>query len=255
MKRPPTAPSATRRAIAGGAGLAWFAGALAVAGSVALAQQSWETTVSTGPPPAKADASAKDAPAAPKPAHAKAPAPPPATAADAPAPPGAKAATVKAAPAAHAKKEAAKTAPVTSAAAKEYCVNIASAAADARLIRQKKMLADIEAEIAKRIALLEEKTAEYQKWLTRRDEFTKKANDTVLRIYARMRPDSAAVQLAALDEETAAAVLTKLEPRLASLILNDMDPAHAARLTATISNSGKVHPSAPPKAKAEAGKQ
>ena len=82
----------------------------------------------------------------------------------------------------------------------------------------------MEQEIAKRIALLEAKTAEYQKWLARRDEFSKKAQRDRVRIYARMRPDAAAVQLAALDEETAAAVLTKLEPRAASAILNEMEP-------------------------------
>ena len=64
-------------------------------------------------------------------------------------------------------------------------------------------------------------------------------------IYARMRPDAAAVQLAAMDEETASAVLTKLEPRTASLILNEMEPTQAARLTATISGAGKVAPVAP----------
>lgn len=130
--------------------------------------------------------------------------------------------------------------------ADDYCANIANPAADARFAWQRKTLADMEQEIAKRIALLEEKTAEYQKWLARRDEFSKKANDTVLRIYARMRPDAAAAQLAALDGETAASVLTKLEPRAASLILNEMDPTEAVRLTATISGAGKVLPAAPP---------
>jgi flagellar motility protein MotE (MotC chaperone) len=128
--------------------------------------------------------------------------------------------------------------------AEDYCTNIANPAADARFAWQKKVLSDMEQEIAKRIALLEEKTAEYQKWLARRDEFSQKANETVLRIYARMRPDAAAAQLAALDEETAASVLTKLEPRSASLILNEMEPAQAVRLTATISGAGKVTPAA-----------
>jgi flagellar motility protein MotE (MotC chaperone) len=135
--------------------------------------------------------------------------------------------------------------------AEEYCTNIANAAADARFAWQKRALAEIEQEIAKRIAVLEEKTADYQKWLARRDEFSKKANETVLRIYSRMRPDAAAVQLAALDEETAASVLTKLEPRTASLILNEMDPAQAVRLTGTISGAAKVNP-ATPKAQPEA---
>jgi flagellar motility protein MotE (MotC chaperone) len=137
------------------------------------------------------------------------------------------------------------TGSITGARPDDYCTNIANPAADARFAWQKKTLTDMEQEITKRIALLEEKTAEYQKWLARRDEFSKKANETVLRIYARMRPDAAAVQLAALDEETAASVLTKLDPRAASLILNEMESAQAVRLTATISGAAKVAPVAP----------
>jgi flagellar motility protein MotE (MotC chaperone) len=125
--------------------------------------------------------------------------------------------------------------------AREYCINIADAAADARLAWQKKMLADLEAEIAKRVAQLEEKTAEYQSWLARREEFSRKAQQVVVTIYARMRPDAAAAQLVAMDEEMAAAVLTKLEPRNASLILNEMDAAQAARLTATIGGAANVN--------------
>jgi flagellar motility protein MotE (MotC chaperone) len=136
-----------------------------------------------------------------------------------------------------------------------YCANIADTAADARFAWQKKALADMEQEILKRIALLEEKTEEYKKWLARRDEFSRKANETVLRIYERMRPDAAAAQLAALDGETAASVLTKLQPRIASLILNEMDRDHAVRLTATISGAGKIAradaPSAKPETKAK----
>jgi flagellar motility protein MotE (MotC chaperone) len=124
--------------------------------------------------------------------------------------------------------------------AREYCLNVADAAADARLAWQKKTLADLELEIAKRVELLEAKTAEYQRWLTRRDEFSKKAQESVVAIYARMKADAAAAQLVAMDEETAAAVLTKLDPRNASAILGEMDATHAARLTATISGAANV---------------
>ncbi|MGE0849556.1 MAG: MotE family protein [Hyphomicrobiaceae bacterium] len=134
--------------------------------------------------------------------------------------------------------------------AREYCIKIADAAADARVAWQKKVLADLEDEIAKRVVQLEEKTAEYQKWLARRDEFSKKAQETVVTIYARMRPDAAAAQLVAMDEEMAAAVLTKLEPRSASLILNEMDAAKAARLTATIAGAANVDKPGRPKAQA-----
>ena len=132
--------------------------------------------------------------------------------------------------------------------AREYCIKIADAAADARVAWQKKVLADLEDEIAKRVVQLEEKTAEYQRWLARRDEFSKKAQETVVTIYARMRPDAAAAQLVAMDEEMAAAVLTKLEPRSASLILNEMDAAKAARLTATIAGAANVDKPGRPKA-------
>jgi flagellar motility protein MotE (MotC chaperone) len=137
--------------------------------------------------------------------------------------------------------------PLQTSAARQYCVNIANAAADARFAWQKKTLADTEQELEKRIALLEEKTAEFQKWVTRRDEFVKKARENLVLIYSRMRPDAAAMQLTAMDEETASAVLLKLDPRIASLILNEMEPAQAARLTAIISGAARGAPAGGPR--------
>jgi flagellar motility protein MotE (MotC chaperone) len=86
-----------------------------------------------------------------------------------------------------------------------------------------------------------------QKWVTRRDEFVKKARDNLVLIYSRMRPDAAAMQLTAMDEETAAAVLLKLEPRTASLILNEMEPAQAARLTGMIGGAARTAPAGAPR--------
>lgn len=127
-------------------------------------------------------------------------------------------------------------------AARQFCVNITDAAADARVAWQKKALLDIAQDVDKRVALLEEKIAEYQKWVTRRDEFVKKARDSLVLIYSRMRPDAAALQLVAMDEETAAAVLLRLDPRAASTILNEMEPGKAARLTAVINGAAKDPP-------------
>ncbi len=232
--------------------LAALACALALAGA-AVAEQGWDAKVSPE--------SAKQPKAVPVPV----PAPAPKTVAAPPLPPPAEAKSAKAEPTPAAKSDPAapvvKAPPlprrkveVVSPEAKDYCVNIASAAADARLLLQKKELASIEAEVAKRMTALDDKIAEYQKWLARRDEFSKKANETVLRIYARMRPDAAASQLAALDEETAAAVIMKLEPRTASLILNDMEPGRAARLAATIAGAAKVTPPPAPAATKSGGK-
>lgn len=130
------------------------------------------------------------------------------------------------------------------AAVQQYCANIANPAAEARFAWQKQALADIERQLGERIALLDAKTAELQRWVTRRDEFIDKARQNLVQIYTRMRPDAAASQLTAMDEETASAVLLKLEPRTASLILNEMEPTQAARLTSIIGGAAR---SAPPK--------
>jgi flagellar motility protein MotE (MotC chaperone) len=124
--------------------------------------------------------------------------------------------------------------------AQQYCFNIADAAKDARYAWQKKTLADIEVELNKRIALLDERTAEYQKWLARRDEFIRNAEENVVKIYAGMKADAAAIQLALMYEESAAAVLAKLSTRNASAILNEMEPAKAAKLTMIITGAAKL---------------
>jgi flagellar motility protein MotE (MotC chaperone) len=128
---------------------------------------------------------------------------------------------------------------------RQFCVNVAEATADARYAWQKKTLVDLEQELDKRLARLEAKAAETRDWLTRRDEFSKKARDGLVLIYARMRPDAAAAQLSAMDEETAAAVLNRLDPRNASVIMSEMDPARAARLTAIIAGAARIAPPEP----------
>jgi flagellar motility protein MotE (MotC chaperone) len=128
--------------------------------------------------------------------------------------------------------------------AQQYCINIASAAADARFNWQKKTLGDMERELDDRIAKLEAKVAEYQQWLSRRDDYARKAQEQLVGIFARMRPDAAALQLAAADEETSAAVLSKLDTRISSNILAEMEPNQAARLTAIMVGAGKTDKSA-----------
>jgi flagellar motility protein MotE (MotC chaperone) len=128
---------------------------------------------------------------------------------------------------------------LTTSAARQYCVNIANLAADRRFAWQKKKLLEIAQELEMRVGLLEEKITEYRQWVTRRDVFLNKASESLVLIYSRMRAESAAQQLVAMDEETAAAVLLKLDPRVSSTILNEMEPGKAARLTATISGAAK----------------
>jgi flagellar motility protein MotE (MotC chaperone) len=130
--------------------------------------------------------------------------------------------------------------------ADQYCSNIANAATDARFAWQKQTLLQTEEQIKQRVEELKGKIAEYQKWLARRDEFSRKAQAVITDIYAKMKPDAAAQQLMALDDETAAAVVTKLNPRVASALMAEMDPKQAARLTAIIAGSAKGPKGKPP---------
>ena len=80
-----------------------------------------------------------------------------------------------------------------------YCRNIANQAADARYARQAESLAAMTKALDERIAALEAKRAEYEKWVSRREDFLKRADDSVVAIYSQMRPDAAAQQIAVMD--------------------------------------------------------
>lgn len=125
--------------------------------------------------------------------------------------------------------------------AEKYCTNIADAAADARFARQNAAIAELEKQIEERIKALEAKRAEYEDWLTRREDFLRKADESVVAIFTQMRPDAASEQMSVMNMEAAAAILVKLNPRIASAILNEMDPTKAAQLTTTM--AGLARPS------------
>jgi flagellar motility protein MotE (MotC chaperone) len=168
---------------------------------------------------AGAPASAKSAPAPTTP-------PAPATAPSAPSPPAASiAAGVAAAGASTAEK---------------YCLSVSTAAAEARTAWQKKIIEDADKELDKKVALLEAKISEYKEWLDRRNDFAKKAHETLVKIFAQMKPGAAAVELAVMEEETSAAILIKLNPRQASAILTEMPSERGARLAMVIAGSAKL---------------
>ena len=121
----------------------------------------------------------------------------------------------------------------------EFCANIVDAARDRRYAVQTKELENLRGEIDERIAALEAKRAEYEKWLSRRKEVIEAAEDSVVGIYSRMRPDAAAERMEKLDASLAAAILLKLNHRQAGIILNEMDSRAAAQLTSIIADVAK----------------
>lgn len=118
-----------------------------------------------------------------------------------------------------------------------YCANIADAARDQRYLRQKNELENLKSKVDERIALLEQRRDEYQKWLDKRDDFMKVAEATLVDIYKNMRPDAAASQLSLINPGIAAAIVMKLNARLSSQILNEMEPEKAAALAGIIANA------------------
>lgn len=111
-----------------------------------------------------------------------------------------------------------------------YCANIADKAKDARYLLQAQSLKDLQKKLEDETAKLEAKRVEVEAVLKRRDEEMNKARRELVDIYAKVKPDVAAVQLALLPPETAASVMRQLKPQAASVIMNEMKPEVAAAI-------------------------
>lgn len=122
---------------------------------------------------------------------------------------------------------------------RRFCSNIADAARDRRYALQQAELEALQKDIDRRIAALEEKRAEYEDWLTRRNDFLARAEGNLVEIYSRMRPDAAAERLAEVNAELAAGILMKLQARQAGIILNEMDSKAAATLTGIMASAAR----------------
>jgi len=125
-----------------------------------------------------------------------------------------------------------------------FCSNSADAARDRRYALQADELKQLQDGIDKRIKALDDKRAEYESWLKRREVFLARAQDGVVEIYGDMKPDAAAERLAVVNPELAAAILMKLDSRKAGVILNEMDTKAAAALTGIMASAARrVDPS------------
>lgn len=111
---------------------------------------------------------------------------------------------------------------------RKFCGNIDDQAADARYALQTRQLTELKADVEERMRALEEKRREYEMWLKRRDEFVSKAQDSLVDIISKMKP------------EAAAALILKLNPRVSSIILNEMPPEKAAKLARVIVGSQRT---------------
>jgi flagellar motility protein MotE (MotC chaperone) len=114
--------------------------------------------------------------------------------------------------------------------AANFCASIRDPAAEARFAWQANTLKTLESKLTDTLRKLDERKAELQALSDRRDAEAKQAEARMTDIFARMRPDAAALQLAAMDQSMAVSVLGKLPPRAASAVLNEMEASRAAQL-------------------------
>ena len=114
--------------------------------------------------------------------------------------------------------------------AASYCAAIRDPAAEARFAWQANALKGLEARLAETLKKLEERKGELQMLTDQRAAEVKQAEARMTDIFARMRPDAAALQLSAMDQGVAVAVLSKLPARAASAVLNEMEASRAAQL-------------------------
>ena len=120
---------------------------------------------------------------------------------------------------------------------RSYCANVAVAASDARMAWQTARMNELETRVKARIAELEAKSAELRAWIEKREQADRRAGEKLVGIYGKMRPETAATQIATLDDDMAAAVLGQLNPRQASAIFNELVPDRAAKLAGLIAGT------------------
>ena len=114
---------------------------------------------------------------------------------------------------------------------RNFCANIVDQARERRYAIQREELEALKAEIADKIAVLEQRRAAFEEWAAKRERFAEAANEGLVAVYASMRPDAAAQRMEELPAELSAALLTKLKPRASAAILNEMSTRDAALIT------------------------
>ena len=121
--------------------------------------------------------------------------------------------------------------------ASRFCANAAPSIAEARIAWETRQLSELDAQVKQRLADLEKAEASVKEWVAKRDTNLKAASDEVVAIYAKMQPETAATQIAAMDDQMAAAILGKLKPGAAGAILNEMEADRASKLAVVLSGT------------------
>jgi flagellar motility protein MotE (MotC chaperone) len=118
-----------------------------------------------------------------------------------------------------------------------FCADVAPSIAEARIAWETRRLGELDAQVKQRLVDLEKAEASVQEWVAKRDAALKSASDNLVAIYAKMQPETAATQIAAMDDQMAAAILGKLKAGAAGAILNEMEAERASKLATILSGA------------------
>jgi flagellar motility protein MotE (MotC chaperone) len=121
--------------------------------------------------------------------------------------------------------------------ASRFCANAAPSIAEARIAWETRQLSELDAQVKQRLSDLEKAEASVKDWVVKRDTSLRAASDELVAIYAKMQPETAATQIAAMDDQMAAAILGKLKPGAAGAILNEMEAERASKLAVVLSGA------------------
>jgi flagellar motility protein MotE (MotC chaperone) len=121
--------------------------------------------------------------------------------------------------------------PQPSAEVDKYCANIATNTNQAANLLHEQQLHELESQIELRIKELDAKRSEVQRLIDTNEAMLAKANQSLVDLYSKMKPDAAASQIAKLDDDIAVALLVHVKTKEMSAIMDEMEPERAAAFT------------------------
>lgn len=120
------------------------------------------------------------------------------------------------------------------------CTLLMDEATKTALEAERRSILEATQELVRQSDLIDQRIQVLKEWMDKRDLLVRKVNKLVVDTYAKMKPEAAAVQLAAMDLGQAGAIASKLEPDKLSAIVSEMDPGKGAAILAAL--SGAVAP-------------
>ena len=116
-----------------------------------------------------------------------------------------------------------------------YCANVAASATEAANAIREQELRALEQKIEQRIRELDAKRVDVQHLIENSEAILAKADDSLVALYSKMKPDNAANQIAKLDDDVAIALLMRVRTKELSAIMDEMDAERAASLAKKLS--------------------